>query len=218
MLHVLVTFMSAAASVPDPTTQPSRSARLLGLVRKLIDYGRELTATIRRRTVTDPNSVRACFGTTDIAQILSSIARGLHRANALEARVVRSAARLDAAPPGAASPRRPRTPAAAPAADAAVALVPAPGLDPGVDPVARRRPIGAVVADICRDLGIMPSDPLWREVQLVVIRHGGNLARLTMDVIRRAIHSATDTWPSGMVLTWPPSKWPFQPLPGTGPP
>ena len=46
--------MSAAANAPDPPTQPSRSARLLDLVRKLIDYGKELAATIRQRAFTDP--------------------------------------------------------------------------------------------------------------------------------------------------------------------
>jgi hypothetical protein len=28
----------------------------------------------------------------------------------------------------------------------------------------RRRPIGAVIADICRDLRILPSHPLWRDI------------------------------------------------------
>ena len=37
--------MSAEANVPDPSPRPGRSANLLGLVRKLIDYGRELAAT-----------------------------------------------------------------------------------------------------------------------------------------------------------------------------
>ncbi len=55
--------MSAAANAPDPPTQPSRSARLLGLVRKLIDYGKELAATIRQRAFTDPGPVISCFGT-----------------------------------------------------------------------------------------------------------------------------------------------------------
>jgi hypothetical protein len=217
--------MSAAASAPDPTTQPSRSARLLDLVRKLIDYGRELTTTIRQRASTDPDSVRCRFGTIDIAQILAAIARGLHLANALEARIVRSAAHLDATPRRAASPGRPRAPrpaAAAPTADATVALVP--GLDPGMptpEQIAadlRRRPIGAVVADICRDLGIMPSHPLWREVQMAVIRHGGNLARLTMDVIGRATDALTATWPPGLVLKWPPPAPLFPPPPSTRPP
>jgi hypothetical protein len=50
----------------------------------------------------------------------------------------------------------------------------------------RRRPIGTVIADICRDLGIMPSHQLWRELQLVIIRHGGSLARLVNDILHRA--------------------------------
>ena len=113
--------MSAAANAPDPPTQPSRSASLLGLVRKLIDYGRELAATIRQRVITDPTSVRCCFGTADVALILARICRGLHRADALEARLLSNADRLDAAPRGASSPRKPRgpRPAAAPAADEA---------------------------------------------------------------------------------------------------
>ena len=90
--------MSAAANAPDQPTQPTRSANLLGLVRKLIDYGRELAATIRQRAFTDPGPVIRCFGTADVALILARISRGLHRANALEARLLRNADRLDAAP------------------------------------------------------------------------------------------------------------------------
>ena len=46
----------------------------------------------------------------------------------------------------------------------------------------RRRPIGAVIADICRDLGIMPNHPLWRELRDAIIRYGGSLARLVKDI------------------------------------
>ena len=102
--------MSAAANAPDPPTQPSRSARLLGLVRRLIDYGKELAATIRERVFTDPISVRCGFGTADVALILARISRGLHRANALEARLLSKAHRLDAPPRRAASPSSPRPP------------------------------------------------------------------------------------------------------------
>jgi hypothetical protein len=42
--------------------------------------------------------------------------------------------------------------------------------------VVRRRPVGAVIADICRDLGILPSHPLWRELSEAIIRLGGSLA------------------------------------------
>jgi hypothetical protein len=215
--------MTAATNTPDTpagTDTPSRSARLLGLVRKLIDYGKELAATIRRRAFTDPQFASTHFGSADAALILASIARGLHRANALEARIVRSAARLDAAPHTAASPRNPRPPrpAAAPAAaeaDPRLARLPTPAQ---IAADVRRRPIGAVLADICRDLGIMPSDPLWRELQLAIICEGGNLCRLVMDVIDRAMAPVLAAWPPGMVLTWadPPPGVP--PPPGTGPP
>src|SRR5271169_7026398 len=90
-------FMSSAAEAPAPTTtEPSRSGRLLNLVRKLIDYGREIAATIRQRTVTEPLFATIRFGTTDLALILARIARGLLLADALEARVLRRAAHLDA--------------------------------------------------------------------------------------------------------------------------
>ena len=214
--------MTAATSTPDtPATPdaPSRSARLLGLVRKLIDYGKDLAATIRRRAFTDPQFASTHFGSADAALILASISRGLHRANALEARIARSAARLDAAPHAAASPRNPRPPrpAAEPAAEAdpRLARLPTPAQ---IAADVRRRPIGAVLADICRDLGIMPSDPLWRELQLAIICEGGNLCRLVMDAVDRAMAPVLAAWPPGMVLTWPDPPPGVPPPPGTGPP
>jgi hypothetical protein len=225
--------MSAAANATDPPTQPSRSAGLLGLVRKLIDYGRELATTIRQRVLTDPTSVRCCFGTADVALILARICRGLHRADALEARLLSNAHRLDAAPRGAASPRAPRAPRPAAAPSDRIALVP--GLDPGIptpdrlatrldpvvaakhatglDPVVRRQPIGAVIADICRDLGIMPSHPLWRELQIAIIRECGNFAGFVKDILEQAFPIAAIAPPGspappprfvGPVRTGPP--------------
>ena len=48
----------AAAAASQPTTQPdpqpSRSGRLLSLIRKLIDYGTALVATVRQRVAADP--------------------------------------------------------------------------------------------------------------------------------------------------------------------
>ena len=58
--------MSAAATSTDQP-KPSRATRLLNLVRKLIDYGRELATTIRQRVATDPIFAKARFGTTDLA-------------------------------------------------------------------------------------------------------------------------------------------------------
>ena len=50
----------------------------------------------------------------------------------------------------------------------------------------RRRPVGAVIADICRDLGIMADHPLWRDLRLAIMLHGGNLAGLFRDRFKRA--------------------------------
>ncbi|MGP0000105.1 MAG: hypothetical protein ACLPKW_20505 [Acetobacteraceae bacterium] len=210
--------MSAAADAPDPPPQPGRSANLLGLVRKLIDYGRELAATLRRRAFTDPASVRCCFGAADVALILARISRGLHRANALEARLLRNADRLDAAPRATASrpgPRAPR-PAAAPAAgeaDARLAHLPTPAQ---IAAKVRRQPIGAVIADICRDLGILPSHPLWRELQVVIMREGGNFAGLLKDILNQAF--PTSAAPRDLIRR-PPGPLAQFPAPvSTGPP
>jgi hypothetical protein len=180
---------SAPASLPGPAADKgTRSGRLLGLLHKLIDYGKELAATIRRRAVTDPISVQRCFGTTDLALILARISRGLHRATALEVRITRNAACLDTAPrPAPVLPRRPApaSPRATPRTDdidPGLARLPTPAQ---IAAEVRRRPIGAVIADICRDFGITPNHPLWRELQYVLVAHNGGYARLVTDIIKR---------------------------------
>jgi len=198
--------MTATANVPDPPTQPSRSARLVHLVRKLIDYGKELAASIRQRAFTDPGSVISCFGTADVAQILARISRGLHRANALEARLLHNAGRLDAAPRGASSPGRPRAPrqAAAPSADEADARITHLPTPEQIAAKVRRQPIGAGIADICRDLGIMPSHPLWRELQAVIISEGGSLANLVKNILDQAFPIEATTPPRSLT---PPTRF-----------
>ena len=103
--------MSATDAASQPTTQPdpqpSRSGRLLTLIRKLIDYGTALVATVRQRVAADPIFAKTSFGTSDLAVIFARIARGLHLAQALEARVLRRAVWLDKEP-------RPRTARPAP--------------------------------------------------------------------------------------------------------
>ena len=47
-----------------------------------------------------------------------------------------------------------------------------------------RQPIGAVLAYICRDLGIPASHPLWRELHLAINQYGGNWLRLAMEEAR----------------------------------
>jgi hypothetical protein len=209
--------MSAAAEASVPTTEPSRSGRLLALVRKLIDYGRELAATIRQRTAADPIFAKARFGTIDLAVILARIARGLVLANALEARVLRSAAHLDAEP----VPGRARSAARAPAVPRVAEAEPRLEGLPTPEQIAadaRRRPIGAVIADICRDLGITGSHPLWRDVQRAIIKHGGSLARLVSDIIDQAFPRPARLLPAVTPAASRPPTLRVEASGGTGPP
>jgi hypothetical protein len=168
-------------------------AALLDLVRKLIDYGKELAATLDQRTADNPYFAVLTFGTNDLALILARITRGLQRAAALEARLVRACGRArpdhrarpqrPIAPPTPAVPRQPGARASAPR----VRTPPAQLTAEQQIAADRRRPIGAVIADICRDLGILPSHPLWRELQHAINAYGGNYARLVIDVIKRPL-------------------------------
>ena len=83
----------------------------------------------------------------------------------------------------------------------------------------RRRPIGEVIADICRDLGMVPAHPLWRDLQRAITREGGRYVALVMDTIRRPRRVPIPAdWPQEP----PPYLWAaWQPAPapaGTGPP
>ena len=220
--------MSAAVATPttqpDPATadQPSPSARLICLVRKLIDYGRQLAASFQQRTInTEVAGATSAFGTKDIAQILARITRGLLRATALEASLVRGTACLDTPTrqPAASTQRRPR--AAKPAAphadepDASVVRLPTAAQ---IAAEVRRRPAGAVIADICRDLGILPCHPLWRELSPLIIRHDGNIAMLFKDINDRVLPILDSDW---AVITFAALPAPCQPTPelaATGPP
>ena len=218
---------------PAQASQPSRSGGLLGLVRRLIDYGSFLAATLRQRGLGNHPAVHGRqFGTTSVTLILARIARGLLRAAALEARLHRSATRLDA-------PSRPRAPQAHAASAATEAGEPrAPRRRasprhtddddallahmPTAEQIAeqiRGRPIGEVIADICRDLGILPAHPLWQELSDAIMLEGGRLAALVIDTMRRRrLVPIPDDWPEEP----PPdlwAAWSYSPAPvGTGPP
>jgi hypothetical protein len=200
--------MSTAATAPGSTTQPAPwpastdrrgcLARLLGLVRKLIDHGRQLAATVGQRSrPNDPAIARCRFGTSDIALILSRITLALHRATLLEARLLRSAARPEPKPqpqraPSQRAARAPQAPREPAEADPRLARMPT---TEQIAAEIRHRPVGAVIADICRDLGIMPDHPLWRELRLAIMLHGGSLAGFTKDMFERArvaVREATD--------------------------
>lgn len=199
-------------SAPAPADQPkpSRTGRLLDLVRRLIDYGKELAATLHQRAATDARSVACSFGTADLALILLRIKRGLLRANALEARLVQNATRLDAGPTPRSAPAEHKPRAAKPAApraedpDTPIELP----TEAEIAAWVRRRPIGAVIADICRDLGIVGNHPLWRELHRAITGEGGNYARLVMDIIDRGARLIAEAWranaPPAPACTGPP--------------
>jgi hypothetical protein len=53
----------------------------------------------------------------------------------------------------------------------------------------RSRPVGAVIADICRDLGIAPGEldrAFWEELNLAIISYGGTYAGVLDDLIHRS--------------------------------
>jgi hypothetical protein len=176
---------------PPPTIEerkPSRSERLLALVRKLIDYGRELAATFRQRVASDAGFAKTHFGTADLAVIFARIARGLLLARALEARVLNRAVALDERPKPrrARSAPRPRPSASPPAGAAEPRLAQLPTAEQIAAEV-RRRPIGAVIAEIYLNLGILPSHPLWHEVERAMREFGGSLAKLLNDIFDQTL-------------------------------
>jgi hypothetical protein len=200
---------------------PTRTGRLLGLVRTLIDYGRQLAGTLQQRTAaTNLTDVTRHFGTIDIGEILARIARGLLRAAALETRLSSRLARQPATPAAPSAPSRRQPRAARPVDRSASPADPRPTRLPTPEDIAaevRRRPVGAVIADICRDLGIVPSNPLWRELSLAIIENGGNLATLFKDTFKRISVWLIDP-PAAGHPAGPPPHLPFAVTPGTGPP
>jgi hypothetical protein len=217
------------ADRPDPhqdrpatgTDAPTSTVRLLGLVRALIDYGRQLATTLQQRTAsTKLTDITRNFGTIDIGEILARITRGLLRAAALEARLDRRLPPRHAAPAAMSAPSH-RQPRAAPqvdpsasAAEPRIVRLPTPA---EIAAQARRRPIGAVLADICRDFGITTDHPLWRELALTIIVNDGNLASLFKDIFKRLSVWVIDP-PATEHPAEPPPHLPAAFAPATGPP
>ena len=187
--------MNAAPATADPAAEPSprvtERAGVLNLVRSLIAYGRELVASLQPGdNAVPPADVARRFGSLNLALIITRITRGLMLAQALERRLRRP---CPAPPPPAqplprsanqampASPRAPRPPRP----DEAEELL---GGLPSSREIARRvrgRPIGAVIEEICRDLGISGEHALWGDVLMAVTVHGGSRARLLKVIMQR---------------------------------
>jgi hypothetical protein len=186
---------------------------VLSLLRKLINYGQDLARTVTQQGAAGTLlTVALHFGTRDFALILARITRGLRLANALEARLLSRPLRPDPAPapapaPGPAPDRTPAERVKRP--NRRTETRPALPDMPTAEEIAaalRRRPAAAVIADICRDLGIVPAHPLWREVMMVLAGHGGNFATFFKDTMARVF-----TWltaPAGLDAPEAGGGWP----------
>jgi hypothetical protein len=167
---------------------------MLSLLRKLIDYGQDLVRSVQERAAAGTLVIVALrFGTLDAAVILARIARGLRLANALEARLIIRPVRLDARPASARpAPAGPAPVRAPPEGTKHIVrrAVKRPALPdvPTAEEIAaalRHRPAAAVIADICRDFGIVPAHPLWGEVMAVLSEHGGGFVKYFKNVMDR---------------------------------
>jgi hypothetical protein len=223
---------------PDPhragTAMPTAIGRVLLLVRKLIDYGKQLADTVHQRAAAPGFSFFARpFGTADLAVILARITNGLRRAAALEARLCARAARgqnlapapirlptarvpgpaRQEAPPGA----QPEPQPAEPAQDPRLARLPT---EEEVAAEVRRRPIGAVIVDICCDLGIAPGHldrAFWDEINHAIIMYGGSLAGFLRDLHKRLFAFGYGDHSDDAEPGWPPAPLQLA-APATGPP
>ena len=225
--------MTAVATTPDLPTQPDPGpgpgvlphiTRLLGLLHKLIDYGKSVAGALRQNAA-DPRLAlwARSFGTADVALILARITRGLLRAAALEARLSQCAARGqdigDARKPAAprACTTQPRTRPADPPARAIDHVPTAREIAAEI----RRRPIGAVIVDICRDLGIVPGQmdrANWDELVNAIVAYGGSLSRYFKDVINRCLGGPIPGCPAIAPQARPKLDTPFPVAASTRPP
>jgi hypothetical protein len=236
--------MSAAAQPPTPTTdtdppQPSTAIpaaldRVLSLVRKLIDYGKQLAGTVQQRAAAPGFALFARpFGSADLAVILARITNGLRRAAALEARLCQRATRgrdLTPSPirlpatPGPRAPRQVAPPDAQsqpqridPTEDPRLARLPT---EEEIAAAVRRRPVGAVIVDICCDLGIAPGHldrAFWDELSHAIIMYGGSLAGFPANLRRRLFAFGSGDRSDCADPGWPAAA-PRLPAPATGPP
>ena len=227
--------VQSAKPDPAPDRQPSDAnadalggvTRLLGILRWLIDIGRQRTARLRLGAAPGTEVFvlfRRCR-TRDIALVLARIRRGLMLAGALQAHLADKAARGQDVTPPKLPPLRTPSPAQAPAASRAPRRPAIADLPPGRMPTAEaiaeqlhRRPPGAILVDICRDLGIMADDlttAQWRELEQAVMEYGGNVVTLLYKDDRLSPEEAL-AWEglARIVYGWPKAAPPCS----TGPP
>lgn len=230
--YVLYLFMNAprpnaapeAASGPqDQGVKPA--GRLLGLVRRMLDYGRELVASLKQQNTRVAHvHVARTFGTFDLALIIARITRGLMIAGCLEDRLVRIPPARELCPADAnrlatPKPARPRIRRMAKSSRVDDDAADLPNRMPTAEEIAERlrnRPAGAVLVEICRDLGITTEHPLWREIHLAIIEYGGNTVRLMNARLAWCANLLANPWPDPALMANPGVGEPA--VAGTGPP
>lgn len=205
-------FMFPGPPTPKPAAAPgpqdpgrNNGGRLLGLVRRIIDHGRDLIAALQRQNTPTPSTPLARrFGSFDLALIIARITRGLLLATALESRLLRAPPARPRPPRAPSRSTRPRAPRPQPQPDSDL-LANMPSAETIAAQI-RHRSAGAVIVDICRDLGIDTTHPLWPAIRDAIIGHNGSLARMvTFWIDRLRVLLGPSPAPSGATGTTGPS-------------
>ncbi len=195
---------------------PANIAQILHILRVLLRYGDHLVATLEHRAAARGfSTIAQWFGTANVAVILAHLCRGIRRAVALERVLLARAARgrdlVVAQPRAGGAGSQPQPEDQAGTAQAAASEPDAPRtaklrslrtnphepLDlshiPTVEELeaeARRRSVGRVIADICRDLGVAPglcAGGFWNDLFHALISYSGNLAGFCGEMRRREV-------------------------------
>lgn len=203
----------APGAVPLPNPDPhqdqasTRITRLLGVIHSLIAFGKHLTTVLQSQPSNDTlYAIVIRFGTTKFALIVARIAHAIRLAEALEAKLAPLADRPERQPAAptqrASSPRKPRDPrnAAPPPADAESILAGLPTAEQIAEQL-RTRPAHAVLLEIFSNLGILPSDPLWRDIVSAFEDIGGSFLKLWNDIRERT--KITNFYPPGTPIRFP---------------
>jgi hypothetical protein len=153
--------------------KPTRSGRLLSLIRGMIDYGLRLAATLSKPGPgNDVDRLVLPFGTRDIALILARITSGL-----------RLAAALDHRPP--APPHRGlrvRTPT--PCHREPTISSPRPSRSPHASAAAPSAPSSPTSAATSASRG---NHPLWGEIRDAIVEFGGDFAKLYGEMLNQVL-------------------------------
>jgi len=198
---------AAPNAAPAQQGQGSRPrGHLLGLVRRILDYGRDLVAALQQQNAPTPSPrVAWAFGTIDLSVIIARLLLGLRIAEALETRLIRRTPTQEMprvtrvrplAKPRAAKPK----PAEQPDNDLTL---------PSAEAIAARikgRSAGAVIVEICRELGINAMHPMWREIQDAIFVYRGSMARMMTAWMRAAAYglgNGSINWPLPIEPVWP---------------